>query len=310
MLSSEAYSLVPWEPSIQGTRGAVLVERGEIDAGADLLERALSGVEIRTNKASCLANLAIARYRQGQFAAEDDARQVVRIGQQLRSFATSAAVVGGRGNIKVIRLLAKKPRRVSRNVDQEVQASQTSASSRRSMAACCNALARSPSAHSRTRRSGWSKNRSATLASSSCCAAISPLYHCIEWTPAQNSRNVRSSVSNLDSTNSVKDWTIAHPLLSIAGGCKCRAIFLCPLHARRFNPPYYCLLRKAQQIISETSQCKTIYRAWDRALRSQQPTLRPPHHSQQTQARLQLLDPSKTKLDLRPEHERQSAHRV
>jgi Tfp pilus assembly protein PilF len=63
--AQQAFALIPWEPSIQGTWGAVLVERGELNAGIEHLLRAFATHTLRRNRAINLAYAAIGYERLG-----------------------------------------------------------------------------------------------------------------------------------------------------------------------------------------------------------------------------------------------------
>jgi tetratricopeptide (TPR) repeat protein len=67
-VSAEAYRLMPWRASIQGTRGLALLERGEVVDARPLLQKALQGAERNESKASVLCSLAMAEQRSGNHA--------------------------------------------------------------------------------------------------------------------------------------------------------------------------------------------------------------------------------------------------
>jgi len=80
ILTTEAYALTPWIPSIQGTRGLLLLETGEIDAGIALLKNAMKNAKNREDKATVLCALSIAHTSRGELAA---ARSLVGKASQL-----------------------------------------------------------------------------------------------------------------------------------------------------------------------------------------------------------------------------------
>jgi Flp pilus assembly protein TadD len=65
-LSAQAIAALPKHPSVLGTRGAVLVEKGELVEGRELLQRALRLHAYRIPKANNLACLAIAAALEGR----------------------------------------------------------------------------------------------------------------------------------------------------------------------------------------------------------------------------------------------------
>lgn len=64
-LSQEAYQQTPWDPYVQGTRGSVLIEKGETTTGAALVHRALDAHEDAPAKSACMAFLAAAEADEG-----------------------------------------------------------------------------------------------------------------------------------------------------------------------------------------------------------------------------------------------------
>lgn len=64
-LSEQAYTLVPWQPSIEGTRRAVLVEQGRIALGIAYLQSACAHHDEPEARASNLAHLALAYHHLG-----------------------------------------------------------------------------------------------------------------------------------------------------------------------------------------------------------------------------------------------------
>jgi len=66
--SAEAHLLMPWEASIQSTRGLALLERGDVADARPLLQKALQGADRNENKASVLCSLAMAEQRSGNRA--------------------------------------------------------------------------------------------------------------------------------------------------------------------------------------------------------------------------------------------------
>jgi tetratricopeptide (TPR) repeat protein len=67
--SAEAWTALPWMPALCGTRGAVLVERGELDEGIRLLRTALEKNASSYTRAVNACYLAIGEGRCGDFAA-------------------------------------------------------------------------------------------------------------------------------------------------------------------------------------------------------------------------------------------------
>jgi tetratricopeptide (TPR) repeat protein len=63
--SQDALKLLPWSPAIKGTRGAVLVQRGEVEKGIDLLQSALRETEERWLRARYACFLAMAEACRG-----------------------------------------------------------------------------------------------------------------------------------------------------------------------------------------------------------------------------------------------------
>ena len=63
--SSQAFEAFPWLPAVRGTRGAVLVEIGQLDEGSLLLEQALREEDGAPHKAVVACYLAIALAKQG-----------------------------------------------------------------------------------------------------------------------------------------------------------------------------------------------------------------------------------------------------
>lgn len=64
-LSAQAYQSFPWVPAFKGTRGTVLIELGELEAGIALLKKALEESEEPRSKAHNAAYLAIAEAKRG-----------------------------------------------------------------------------------------------------------------------------------------------------------------------------------------------------------------------------------------------------
>jgi Zn-dependent protease/Flp pilus assembly protein TadD len=71
-LSRQAYELAPWRPPIKGTRGAVLVLRGDVAAGEDLLHAAFRGNRDRQARATNLCWLAVAAAARGDASKVED----------------------------------------------------------------------------------------------------------------------------------------------------------------------------------------------------------------------------------------------
>ncbi len=67
--SAEAWTALPWMPGLCGTRGAVLVERGELDEGIRLLRTALEKNKDPYNRAVNACFLALGEARRGDDAA-------------------------------------------------------------------------------------------------------------------------------------------------------------------------------------------------------------------------------------------------
>jgi len=63
--SAEAYQNAPWEPAIIGTRGAVLVELGQLDEGIMLLKVAMAKHSSAQGKAANACHAAIGESRRG-----------------------------------------------------------------------------------------------------------------------------------------------------------------------------------------------------------------------------------------------------
>lgn len=63
--SKEAFALAPDVPAVQGTRGAVLIERGEYESGMALIRKALAMAEKRRQIACDMAFLALGEWRCG-----------------------------------------------------------------------------------------------------------------------------------------------------------------------------------------------------------------------------------------------------
>ncbi|HET6248759.1 MAG TPA: site-2 protease family protein [Tepidisphaeraceae bacterium] len=78
--TAEAFALMPWEPSVQSTRGYALVITGNLDEGERLLRKALAGAELPNQRAAVLCALAIARIHRGQI---DAARPILTKVRQL-----------------------------------------------------------------------------------------------------------------------------------------------------------------------------------------------------------------------------------
>jgi tetratricopeptide (TPR) repeat protein len=64
--SSDAYTLTPWEPAVQNTRGWALVERGQLEEGSRLLRLSLRGVQTKRQRADVYCTLAIAEAHSGR----------------------------------------------------------------------------------------------------------------------------------------------------------------------------------------------------------------------------------------------------
>jgi hypothetical protein len=67
--SADAWTALPWMPTLCGTRGAVLVEQGELDEGIRLLRTALKKNESAYNRAVNACFLALGEARRGDDAA-------------------------------------------------------------------------------------------------------------------------------------------------------------------------------------------------------------------------------------------------
>jgi hypothetical protein len=67
--SAEAWTALPWRPALCGTRGAVLVTKGDLQPGIDLLRIALKKNEEPYNRAVNACFLALGEARRGDFAA-------------------------------------------------------------------------------------------------------------------------------------------------------------------------------------------------------------------------------------------------
>ena len=94
-LSEQAYTLLPWQPSIEGTRGAVLVEQGRLALGIIHLQSACAHHDEPTAKASNLAHLALAHHRLG------DAAQAAALLAAARALdARNSAVLRVQGQIE------------------------------------------------------------------------------------------------------------------------------------------------------------------------------------------------------------------
>ncbi len=66
--SQDAIANLPWQASIRGTRGSVLVELGRIDEGIQLLRDAMKNAETRQSKAQNSCWIAIAEAKRGNMA--------------------------------------------------------------------------------------------------------------------------------------------------------------------------------------------------------------------------------------------------
>ena len=91
--SAEAFASQPWRHAIRGTRGSVLVERGELTQGIELLRSSELRSHEPRSRASTDAYLAIALARSGNVW---DARQRAAAGAHCRSVAPDAAPGGRR----------------------------------------------------------------------------------------------------------------------------------------------------------------------------------------------------------------------
>ena len=79
-LSKQAFECLPWYAPVKGTRGSVLIERGQYDAGLELLRAALLDNEEATSKAINACYMALAMLRQGNPAeAEQHLEQARRL---------------------------------------------------------------------------------------------------------------------------------------------------------------------------------------------------------------------------------------
>ncbi len=78
--SEDAFKQAGWFPEIQSTRGAVLVEKGRLDEGIELLEKALPQVEEVQDRAAIAGYLALAENRRGnRDAAERYAKTAIAL---------------------------------------------------------------------------------------------------------------------------------------------------------------------------------------------------------------------------------------
>ena len=64
--SEQAFKNVPWHPSLMGTRGAVLVELGQVDVGIELLRMALKKTTNAQNKAQHACAIALGELKRGR----------------------------------------------------------------------------------------------------------------------------------------------------------------------------------------------------------------------------------------------------
>jgi len=78
--TDHALKMFPWSAPIKGTRGAVLVRRGQLVEGIGLLEQSLQGAEERAGRAQNACWLAIAETQRGNYEA---ARSYVQIARKL-----------------------------------------------------------------------------------------------------------------------------------------------------------------------------------------------------------------------------------
>jgi tetratricopeptide (TPR) repeat protein len=79
-LSKEALERTPWLPFVKGTRGAVLVELGNLDDGLRLLEEAKSRHTETSGKANNACFISIAKSRQGQL---NESQSYIALAKQL-----------------------------------------------------------------------------------------------------------------------------------------------------------------------------------------------------------------------------------
>ena len=85
LLEAEQYSLeafrgIPWLPSMKGTRGTVLVQRGELDEGVALLEQSMNESQEANGKAENGCILAIAETKRGN---RERAKSLLDVARQL-----------------------------------------------------------------------------------------------------------------------------------------------------------------------------------------------------------------------------------
>jgi hypothetical protein len=78
--SKEAYAGMPWQSFIIGTRGTVLVEMGDYEAGTKLLKEAYEMAESPHSKAENACHIAIARAKAGD---RDQAEKFLEIAKQI-----------------------------------------------------------------------------------------------------------------------------------------------------------------------------------------------------------------------------------
>ena len=85
--SQEAMKAHGWHPDIRGTRGAVLVARGEFDEGLPLLHESLASATTVDGKAQNACLIAEAEFRRGN---RDTARQYLK---QAQSFSATCSLI-------------------------------------------------------------------------------------------------------------------------------------------------------------------------------------------------------------------------
>lgn len=76
--SKEAFALAPDVPAVQGTRGVVLIERGEYESGMALIRKALAVAEKRRQIACDMAFLALGEWHRGNVEEANKTLQEVR----------------------------------------------------------------------------------------------------------------------------------------------------------------------------------------------------------------------------------------
>ncbi len=76
--SAEAYQNAPWEPAIIGTRGAVLVELGQLAEGIMLLKVAMAKHSSAQGKAANACHAAIGESRRGNVSESQNYFQIAR----------------------------------------------------------------------------------------------------------------------------------------------------------------------------------------------------------------------------------------